>query len=242
MRQLPLGVRLPDRAVFASFLTARNGEAVEHLEAVARGTSSGMSFICGPKGAGKSHLLQATCVLASESMRAGYFPLSELRPLGVEALEGLPQLDCICLDDLDAVTGDGAWERALFGLYRESEERGTRLVAATQLPPALTAWTLADLASRFAASAVFQLRALSETKQRDALQLRARVRGFELPDDTTTWLQRRFPRDMASLFELLDTLDEAALVAQRRLTVPFIREVLERRGQPEREGGNPPSQ
>jgi DnaA family protein len=232
MRQLLLGVRLPDRAVFASFLTACNGEAVEHLKAVARGTSSGMSFICGPKGTGKSHLLQATCVLASESMRAGYFPLSELRPLGVEALEGLPQLDCICLDDLDAVTGDGAWERALFGLYRESEERGTRLVAATQLPPALTAWTLADLASRFAASTVFQLRALSETEQRDALQLRARVRGFELPEDTTTWLQRRFPREMASLFELLDTLDEAALVAQRRLTVPFIREVLARRGQP----------
>ena len=145
MRQLPLGVRIPDRAVFASFLTAHNGEAVEHLKAVARGSAAGTSFICGPTGAGKSHLLQATCVLASESMRAGYFPLAELRPLGIEALEGLPQLDCICLDDLEAVAGDGTWERALFGLYREIEERGARLVAATQLPPAFTAWALADL-------------------------------------------------------------------------------------------------
>ena len=50
--------------------------------------------------------------------------------------------------------------------------------------------------------------------------------GFELPDDTLQWLLRRFPRDMATLYELLDTLDEAALVAQRRLTIPFIREVL----------------
>ena len=31
---------------------------------------------------------------------------------------------------------------------------------------------------------------------------------------------------MRTLYELLDTLDEAALAAQRRLTVPFIREVL----------------
>ena len=38
--------------------------------------------------------------------------------------------------------------------------------------------------------------------------------------------QRRFPRDMRTMYELLDTLDEAALVAQRRLTVPFIRSVL----------------
>jgi DnaA family protein len=79
---------------------------------------------------------------------------------------------------------------------------------------------------------VFQLRPLDESEQREALQLRAHARGFELPDSTALWLQRRFPRDVASLFDLLDTLDEAALIAQRRLTVPFIREVLLRRGEP----------
>ncbi len=31
---------------------------------------------------------------------------------------------------------------------------------------------------------------------------------------------------MRTLYDLLDTLDEASLVAQRRLTVPFIRTVL----------------
>jgi DnaA family protein len=35
------------------------------------------------------------------------------------------------------------------------------------------------------------------------------------------------PRDMHSLCGVLDRLDEAALVAQRRLTVPFLRQVLE---------------
>ena len=37
MRQLPLGIRLADRAVFASFLPARNREAVEHVQRLARG-------------------------------------------------------------------------------------------------------------------------------------------------------------------------------------------------------------
>ena len=73
---------------------------------------------------------------------------------------------------------------------------------------------------------MFQLRVLDEHEQQAALQLRAQLRGFELPEETSRWLQRRFPRDMRTLYELLDTLDEAALVAQRRLTVPFIREVL----------------
>jgi len=118
------------------------------------------------------------------------------------------------------------WERALFGVFREVQEKETRLIVAAKSPPALLPWKLPDLGSRFSAAAIFQLRELDEREQQEAMQLRARLRGFELPDDTARWLQRRFPRDMRTMYGLLDTLDEAALVAQRRLTIPFIRSVL----------------
>jgi len=230
MRQLTLGVRIPDRAVFASFFAGANVQAVAHLQALARG-ASGTVWLCGPQGSGKTHLLQATCTLASEQLSSGYFPITQLAPLGPESLEGLTQLDCVCLDDLDAVVGDPDWERALFAVHRELDERGARLVATAREPPALLRWSLRDLGSRFAASAIFALRSLDESQQLHALQLRAQLRGLELPADTARWLQRRFPRDMHTLYELLDTLDEAALEARRRLTVPFIREVLASRGQ-----------
>jgi DnaA family protein len=226
MRQLPLGLRLPDRAVFASFLPARNAEAVAHAQRVADAQLAGFTWLCGPGGAGKTHLLQAICAAASERSRTGYLPLAQLAPLGVGVLEGLPQLDCLCFDDLDQVAGLLEWERAIFGVLREIEDAGGRLIAAAQAPPALLRWALPDLGSRCAAAAVFQLRVLDESEQQAALQLRAQLRGVELPPETSRWLQRRFPRDMRSLYGLLDTLDEAALAAQRRLTVPFIREVL----------------
>jgi DnaA-homolog protein len=226
MQQLPLGVRLPDRAVFESFLPGRNAEALEHLRRIARGDASGPTWLCGPHGAGKTHLLQAVCAAASERLHAAFVPLGQLAPLGVEVLEGLRQLECLCLDDIDRIAGDRAWEQGLFGLLRELEDAGGRLVLAAQAPPALLPWALADLGSRLAAGAIFQLRVLDEPEQHAALQLRARLRGLELPEETWRWLQRRFPRDMPTLYELLDTLDAAALAAQRRLTVPFIREVL----------------
>jgi DnaA-homolog protein len=226
VQQLPLGVRLPDRAVFASFLAARNREAVDYVGRLAGGEISGTAWVCGASSSGKSHLLQAVCARASDSMRAGYVPLQELAPLGVEVLEGMRQLECLCIDDLEQIVGRIDWERGLFGIVRDAEDSGARIVVAAKSPPSLLAWALPDLGSRLAASAVFQLRALDESEQQEALQLRARLRGFELQEETSRWLQRRFPRDMRALYGILDTLDEAALVAQRKLTVPFIRSVL----------------
>jgi DnaA-homolog protein len=226
MRQLPLGVRLADRALFESFLPGPNAEAVAHAGAVARGEVHGATWVCGPPGAGKSHLLQAICAAAGARGRAGYLPLAQVAPLGAGLLDGLAQLGCLCVDDLERVVGEREWERALFALLREIEEAGGALVVAAREPPALLAWSLPDLGSRFAAGAVLALRALDEAEQHAALELRARLRGLELPAETWQWLRRRYPRDMRRLYELLDTLDEAALAAQRRLTVPFIRDVL----------------
>ena len=227
MRQIPLGVRLPDRAVFGSFLPAHNVQALEHLQRLAAGgADAGITWLCGPGGSGKTHLLQATCAAASEHMRSGYVPLADVAPLGVGVLDGLPQLQRLCLDDVDRVTGDPGWEHGVFALLTELQESRGHLLLSAQAPPSLLDWALPDLGSRCAAAAVFQLRVLDEEEQHAALQLRARLRGLELPRETWQWLRRRFPRDMGTLYELLDTLDEAALTAQRRLTVPFIRQVL----------------
>jgi DnaA-homolog protein len=226
MDQIPLGLRLADRAVFETFWPAGNEQLVAHLQAVARGQSSGVTWLAGPHASGKSHLLQASCALAPDARRCGYFPLRQLAALGSAALEGLPHLDLVCLDDMRLAAGDADWERALFGLYRGLEDNGGSLLAAAPEAPALLPWGLKDLESRFSAAAIFTLRPLSESAQRDALMLRAKARGFELPEDVARWLQQRYPRDMGTLYQLLDTLDSAALVAQRRLTLPFIRSVL----------------
>ena len=224
MRQLPLSLRLPDRAVFESFLPGPNLQALQHVQQMADG-GSGCTWLCGPPGCGKTHLLQAACAHAAATGPACYLPLSQLVSLGPGVLEGM-QLPCLCMDELDRVIGQETWERALFRLWQEIQEAQGRLLVAAPTPPGRLPFLLPDLASRFGASHILVLRALDETQQQEALQLRARVRGVELPPEVSRWLQRHFPRDMHRLYALLDTLDEAALVEQRRLTVPFIRQVL----------------
>jgi DnaA family protein len=230
MQQLPLAMRLRERAVFENFVPGANLEAVESLARIAGGAPGEVVWLCGPAGVGKSHLLQALCARAQRgALESAYLPLRPLHALGLEALAGWQRMRLLALDDLETIAGDRCWEQAVFGLYREAQERGATLVATAPEPPRQLPWSLPDLASRFAAATLLALRPLDEAQQREALRLRARARGLELPEETALYLQRRFPRDLPTLYQLLDTLDEAALAAQRRVTVPFIRSVLESR-------------
>lgn len=230
-RQLPLGVRLRDRASFASFVAGSNAEAVRHVTGLAAGERPGVAWLHGPAGAGKTHLLQAACARAAEQARAGYVPLEAFEHGEASVLDGWHDLDCVCLDNLHRVAGKRPWDEALFRLFRDIEERGARLLAAASEPPAALGWSLRDIASRFAAAPVFALQPLDEAGRMQALRLRASLRGIDLPEETVRFLQRRFPRDMQTLYRLLDTLDDAAIAAQRRLTVPFVRGVLSGPGQ-----------
>ena len=58
-------------------------------------------------------------------------------------------------------------------------------------------------------------------------------RSVTLPEDTARYLMTRHRRDFGSLCALLDTLDLAVLATRRRLTIPFIKDVLAER---DREG------
>jgi DnaA family protein len=222
MKQLALGVRLRAEAVFESFSPGSNTELLSAL----RGPDSGPLWLWGGRGAGKTHLLQAVCAAAGQT--AAYLPLDRSSALPPAALVGFESCRVLCLDDLDAVAGDIAWEQALFRLFNEAAELRTRLIFAASAAPRQLDWGLNDWRSRAAACVVYQLHDLDDAGRVEALRLRAAQRGLQLPQDTSEYLLRRMPRDLPSLFEILDHLDEASLIAQRRLTVPFIRDALEK--------------
>jgi DnaA-homolog protein len=227
MRQLTLGVRLKERATFASFFVARNVELVTHLQNLAVTTPAGATWIAGAHTAGKSHLLQAVCAATVAGKRSAYLPLETLLPFGPAALDGAEALDVACFDDVQSVAQLPEWEQRLFSLWQRALERNATLLFAARENPAHVDFGLPDLKSRLASSWIFAVRELNDDEQIEALMLRAHLRGLEMLPDTARYLQRRFPRDMRTLCEILDTLDDASFVAQRRLTVPFIRDVID---------------
>jgi DnaA family protein len=226
--QLALPVGLKDSAVFDTFYRAGNEQASEALRALVPGQAGVPIWLWGPQGAGKSHLLQAACAQFTEQGGRSIYiadgPTDS--PRHPELLLGLEAVDMVALDDIQLLAGDGGWERRLFHLCNELVGSGGRLVLAADRTPQAVPFRLPDLKSRLVAGLSFQLRPLDEPGCVAALGLHARRRGLELPDAAAVYLLRRVSRDMTSLCDWLAALDDAALIAKRRLTVPFIRDVL----------------
>lgn len=225
--QLPLGVGLRDDATFANFLPRGNAALVAALRAQLDADGESFIYLWGREGSGRSHLLQAACHAASaRDKRALYLPLDELGHFPPHMLEGVERVDLVVIDDLDAVVGRKRWEEALFHGFNRLRDAGKRLVIAAPAAPRQLDIHLPDLASRLTWGMTFQLQNLNDDGRFEALQLRARVRGMQLPDEVTRYILHRGPRRLGELFAALERLDRASLSAQRKLTIPFVKQAL----------------
>lgn len=224
-QQLTLGISLGSDLGFESFEPAGNGAALTELRAaLAKPT---FLYIWGERGTGKTHLLHAFCREAGSSdIAVGLLAGKDHASAPPELVEGWDRLDAVLVDDLQAFAGQPAWEEALFHLFNRLRDAGHSLIVAANGSPAAMDIKLPDLKSRLGSMLVYQLQSLDDESRLAALQAKARQRGMDLPDDAGRWLLTRFSRDMHDLAATLDRLDEKSLEAQRRLTIPFLRDVL----------------
>jgi DnaA family protein len=224
-RQLPLALRYPPDQRFETFVGAPAG-ALGLLQALSGGGGEWL-YLDGAAGTGKTHLALATCADADARGRpAAYVPLAAAAGRLGQALEALDGPGLVALDGIEAIAGHRDDELALFDFHnRKRAAGGSVLYAATATPAALPPG-LPDLRSRLAQCARIALQPLDDEGRAEVLRLRARRRGLQFDEAAITWLLRRAGRDLAGLTAQLDALDRASLAAQRRVTVPFLREVL----------------
>lgn len=228
MEQLALpGLTLADAARLEDFWPGPNADVLAAVARLANDASEPIAFVHGPRAAGKTHLLKAAWRRAREGgRRAGYLPLEEAVMLDPCLVEGWGKLDFAAFDALECIAGFGVWERALFRIAEELRERGATLLAAGPAPPDALGLELSDLASRLAWGPVYALQPLDDAQLAALAVHLADARGLDLPARAAAWLVTRVTRDSRSVARTIERLDRASLAAKRRLSIPFLREVL----------------
>jgi len=229
--QLTLNVNLRDGLIFDSYYVApdsANAELVNVLQSIFTSSDAQQNIIWGEKSSGKTHLLQACCAKAAEVHHTvSYIPLKDFKAYGTEVLEGLTQSKLIVIDDIEAVLGDREWEVALFNLINITRENEQSLLLSSVDNPRKLDGILPDLASRLIWGGSYQLQALTDEEKPKALQARAEQRGFKLKDNVIEYVYRRYPRDIESLMEILNKLDEESFRQKSLITIPFAKQILE---------------
>jgi DnaA family protein len=219
MEQLVFELAPPEPPSFANFVEGRNGEAVARLAAVARGEAAEASILLwGGPGGGRSHLLRAA-VAASVRPAAYVAAPSELAD---DAWDG-PAV--VAVDEVDAA--DPAAQARLFTLFNRLQAAGGCLVTAAAAPPARLALR-DDLRTRLGSGLVYEVVPLSDADKPEALVRYARGRGLRLGEDVIAYLLAHGRRDMATLVAVLGALDRHSLAAKRAITVPLLRQWLQR--------------
>ena len=223
--QLPLALRFPPDQRFDTFAAAPEG-ALAQLRALAQG-QGGSAYVSGAHASGKTHLLLATCAEAEAAgLRVAYLPLIAAAGRLRDALDAYDQVDLLALDGLEHAAGVREDEVALFDAHNRAHDGGRRVLYAARAMPDALGLALPDLRSRLSQCARIALEPLDDAGRAELLRLRAARRGLQLDDSAIDWLLKRVDRDVASLTALFERLDRESLAAQRRLTVPFLRQVL----------------
>ena len=226
--QLPFDFSASEEFTYENFLVSGKNEELVNLLKVFSASPETVAFIWGAQGVGKSHLLQALCNEneVNETLQSLYLPMQKIKVFGPDVFGSLHHMELICIDDFDLVIGDKSWEESLFEFFNRSREAGVKLVVSASNSPRGLEFALPDLASRMSWGVIYQLHELGDEEKLQALDARAAEKHMPLPPDVLNYIFQRHSRDLQSLLEVLDRLDELSLAEKRRLTIPFVRQVM----------------
>ncbi len=220
MKQLVLDIALPAAPTLDNFVPGRNAELVVALYALANGAGNErFIYLWGAEGSGRSHLLRAVAAAARRTGRRTVW--FDAQTQAIDAAD-----DALCAaDDVHLLGADA--QIALFNLHnRIRGGSGALLVSGNAAPAQLR--LRPDLVTRLAAGLVYQLHGLGDEEKSAALRRHAEARGLRLAPEVASYLLHHARRDMPSLLALLDALDRYSLETRRAITVPLLRELLER--------------
>ena len=212
---------------FDSFFQGENKDLLYFLNTMIKTKSNNSIYIWGPQGTGKTHLLQAACKQANEmDWHVTYIPLEQYRDFSIDILDGLGKLDLVCIDDLEFIIDNIEWQQRVTLLFNEIRDNKNSIIISSKISPNNIKIGLDDLKSRLVWGHVFKIKAADDELKIKILKKEANERSFNLNDDVVEFLIRRSNRDLTSLIEILDEIDRSSLAAKRKITVPFVKELI----------------
>ena len=221
MQQIALDIGLATTPTLENYFPGPNAAALAYLQHWVGARADGApSYLWGPEGSGKTHLLQAAvAALRAQGLRVGCLSAQTQEPAAFDE-----SWSAVVMDDVHLYSE--ALQHTAFSWFVQAQTLLRPVLAAGRAAP-VDLTLREDLRTRLGWGHVLGLQLLDETQSRAVLRQAADARGLVLSDEVMDFTLRRFSRDLGSLMQLLETLDRYALQTQRALTIPLVKSMLE---------------
>ncbi len=226
--QFPLAFEFQANQGFNTFFTASNQEIISQLQKLILGAGERQIFLYGEAALGKSHLLQACCQFAHQhGMNPFYYPFEKKRLPSLSMLENLEDVKLVCFDNINEIIGNLDWEQAFLNFLNQDAENNNRLILTARIDPKEIKVKLPDLKNSLNSGLSLKLTPLEQSEIITALIHKASYMGITISRKVGHFLVTHYASDLPSMWILLEQLDKATLSAQRKLTIPFLKQILE---------------
>ena len=225
-RQLALQIQINERASLNNFFVSKNNsKTIQILKNILLDSNNGVQMFIDDLGSnGKSYLLQAICNDFSNSSNSSiYIPMQEAINLDPTILEGVSELNLICIDDVDLINKRGEWEIALFNLINECYEKECFLLLSGSINK-LEA--IPDLVSRIKKMETLRLEAINDDELLEATQAISKNLNIEISDKNMNYLINNSKRDIKTIFRTLSQLEKESLERKKSIGLNLIKEVI----------------
>ena len=225
-RQLALQIQINERASLNNFFVSKNNsKTIQILKNILLDSNNGVQMFIDDLGSnGKSYLLQAICNDFSNSSNSSiYIPMQEAINLDPSILEGVSELNLICIDDVDLINKRREWELALFNLINECYEKDCFLLLSGSVNK-LEA--IPDLVTRIKKMETLRLEAINDDELLEATQAISKNLNIEISDKNMNYLINNSKRDIKTIFRTLSQLEKESLERKKSIGLNLIKEVI----------------
>ena len=235
--QLSLGLELSTKMTLNDFINTDNQAITTNIYNLIELESKKIThnqnicenslYLYGPKGSGKTHLLHGICHLANEKQLSSiYLDARSITEKHINSLDDMQYLEVICIDNIEHIAKKKKWELAFFNLFNRVYTQGTSLIMTSSQKPKQLDIQLPDLLSRLQWVLAFKIHELKDDDILKALKNKCKQQGLEISEDTLKFMILRLTRNINDLSIAIERLTNLAISTKRRLTIPFVKKVL----------------
>lgn len=221
MQQI-LPLHLSTKQTIDNFIIGKNSILFNSIMS-SIGLNSGKFFIWSKNKFGKTHVCNAFInYVKSQNKSALMIDCETINICDVD----INQYKFMAFDNIEKIIGLTHQEEKFFEILNIIIDKNIMVLITSRYPLRDIGFKYKDISSRLSAMESYNLHGVLDKDLSDWLKRQLMNQGLCLTQDVSDYLLNRCSRDIDSLITIVDKLNSSSFIKKRKLTIPFVKEIL----------------